>query len=129
ALHHETQILLGRIRIFRVLEYKHRGERIEFGGYSRRTYRHVYVVNIVRELAHGFVRGSLGNVVHRDSVQGKADVSGQECLVVVRIEPGQRPGDESLIQRAGILEGRGGFLRVDDDLVARVREPAAERPQ
>ena len=120
-LEHEAQVLPGRVRILGVLEYKAGRHRIQLGVTPDRADRHRRMVDVRRQGLHVWIVRCLGRVVDRDSVQRQADVSRQERLVVVRVQPGQRPRDEGRVHRFRIVEGGDGLLRVD-------RRPCFARP-
>ena len=127
-LHHEAQILLGCVRILRVLEDHHRKREMQLGRLADGPDREVGMPDVLGQLLQLFVLRGLGCVVNRDAVVGDADLPVEERLVVVRIQPRQRAGNEGLVELLRVFE-RGDRLRtVDDDVVLLVDHLAAVRP-
>jgi hypothetical protein len=65
----------------------------------------------------------------RDAVVRERDLAVEERLVVVRVEPRQRPGDERVVELLRVFERGDGLGAVDDDVVLGVDHLAAVRPQ
>ncbi len=128
-LHHEADEFLRRLRVLRVLEDHLVEEQVELGRHAHRADRKVRVLDVLRHLLQLRVRRRLRRVVDRDPVGGDADLVVEERLVVVRVEPRQRPGHERRVELLRVLERLERFRAVDHDLVLLVDELAAERPE
>ena len=86
-LHHEAQIFLGGLRVLRILEDHLIEEELEFGRLADRPDRHVRVVDIRGHLFHFRILRILRRVVNRNAVVRDEQLTVEERLVVVRIEP------------------------------------------
>ena len=125
-LHHETQELLGGIRVPGVLKDVRLTERMELGRPPRRSLR-------VDGMVH--IGGDLGKIVLRrkvdaDPVVGQRDLPGEERSVVVGIEPSRHAGNHRLEELPSILQGIDRLGRVERDRrVVRPHGMSAKRPQ
>ncbi len=128
-LHHEAQIFLRRVRIGRVGEGHRIDHRGALGRLANRPDRVERMADVFRNLAGRLVFGLLGSVVDRDAIAGQPDLAGQERLVVGRIQPGQRAGDEGVVERLAVFQRLDGFRAVDDDVVVLVDHRRAMAPQ
>ena len=128
ALHHEAQVFLGGVRVLRVLEDHHREHEVELARLAVEPDREVRVLDVLRHLLQLRVLRRLRRVVHRDAVRGEEQLAVEERLVVVRVEPRQRAGNERLVQLLRVLERGDRLGAVDDDVVLGVDELAAVRP-
>ena len=73
-------------------------EQVRLGRLADRPDREGRVLDVGGHLLDLRVRRVLRGVVDRDAVVGDADLAVEEGLVVVRVEPGQRAGDEGRVE-------------------------------
>ena len=97
-------------------------------GAAGRTHGVLRVLDVARHLLDLRILRVLRSVVDRDAVVGVRDLAVEERLVVVRIEPRQRAGNERRVELLAVLERFQRLRAVDHDLVVGVDELAAERP-
>ncbi len=128
-LHHEAQELLGRLRVLGVLHDHLIEEQVRLGRHADRADRVLRVVHVLLQVPDLLVGRSLRRVVDRDAVVGQADLAIEEGLVVVRVQPRQRARDEGGVHLLGIFERLDRLRAVDHDLVVRVHQFAAMRPE
>ena len=128
ALHHEAQVLLGGVRILRVLEDHHREHEVQLARLAVEPDREVGVLDVLRHFLQLGILRRLRRVVHRDAVRGEEQLAVEERLVVVGIEPRQRAGNERIVELLRVLERGDRLGAVDDDVVLGIDQLAAVRP-
>src|SRR5882672_1104665 len=127
-LHHEREIGLRGVGVFRVLEQHHGEEEIQLRGPADRTDGEVGVADIVHHRLHLRILRVLRRVVDRNAVRGHADLPVEERLVVVGVEPRERSRDEGLVELLAVVERGLGLGARDDDVALSVDHLAAVRP-
>ena len=119
---------MAALGTFEYLEQHHREEKVQLGRLAYRTDGKVGVSDVVSHRLHLRVLGVLGRVVDRDAVRRHADLAVEEGLVVVGVEPRERPRDEGLVELLAVVE-RGFRLRArDDDIALRIHHPPTVGP-
>ena len=119
------------LRQLRVAHAEHRVGDVEFGGLAHRPDRPQRVVHVVHDLLRLGILGRvrLGGGVDRHPVVGERDLALEEGLVVEGVVPRRAAGHEVRRHLLRVLQRLDGLGRIDDHLVFRVDQVAAERPQ
>lgn len=126
GLHHEGHEGFAGLRVLRVLEGQEREQELQFLRLADGADRPRRVVHVLHDRRHVL---RLGRGVDRDAVGRERQFAGEERLVVRRVVPRRRAGDEGLIELLGVFQRLGGLGRVDDDLLVLVDQVRAVRPQ